>query len=123
MIINGINVTPILLGVLEVVLSVSVVLITTKLVPWVKSKVSQDQLVLIKEIVKIAVKAAEQLFEKTQGPEKLEYAKQFVIEALHEKGIEIDEPLLRTYIESAVLELHKALEELEPKVDRQLLEG
>ena len=71
MIINGINVTPILLGVLEVVLSVSVVLITTKLVPWVKSKVSQDQLVLIKEIVKIAVKAAEQLFEKTQGAENM----------------------------------------------------
>ena len=123
MIINGIDVTPILLGILEVALSVAVVLITTKLVPWVRSKVDNDQLILIKELVKIAVKAAEQLFEKTQGAEKLEYAKQFVIEALHEKGIEIDEALLRTYIESAVLELHKALEELEPKVNKQLLEG
>ena len=121
MIINGIDVTPILKGVLEVVLSVAVVLITTKVVPWVRARVSQDQIELIKEFVKIAVKAAEQLYEKNQGPEKLEYAKQFVLEALHEKGIDIDEVLLRTYIEAAVLELHKALQG--ENVNRVLVEG
>lgn len=111
MIINGIDVTPILLGILEVVLAVALTLITTKVIPWVHSKFDQEQLEFIKEIVRIAVKAAEQLFDKVQGAEKLEYAKQFVIQALAEKGIEIDETLLRTYIEAAVLELHKALEE------------
>ena len=110
MIINGIDVTPILLGILEVVLAVALTLITTKVIPCVHSKFDQEQLEFIKEIVKIAVKAAEQLFDKAQGAEKLEYAKQFVINALAEKGIEIDETLLRTYIEAAVLELHKALE-------------
>ena len=111
MIINGIDITPIITAVVEVVVGVVVSLIATKVIPWIHSKFDQEQLEFIKAIVKIAVRAAEQLFDKEQGAEKLEYAIKFVLAALSEKGIIIDEELLRSYIEAAVLELHRALGE------------
>lgn len=110
MIINGIDITPIVRAVIEVLVGVLAIVVATKVIPWLHSKFEQEQLDFIKDIVKIAVKAAEQLFEKAQGAEKLEYAMRFVLSALAEKHIVIDEELLRSYIEAAVLELHKALE-------------
>lgn len=111
MIINGIDITPIITAVVNVLISVLATLIATKVIPWIHTKFDQQQLEFIKSVVKIAVKAAEQLFDKAQGAEKLAYAIKFVVEALAEKGIVVDEELLRTYIEAAVLELHRALEE------------
>jgi LL-H family phage holin len=111
MIINGIDVTPIITAIIEVLAGVVITLISTKVIPYIHSKVDQEQLEFIKSVVKIAVKAAEQLFEKAQGAEKLEYAMNMVLSALKEKGIEINKDLLRSYIEAAVLELHRALED------------
>jgi len=110
MTINGIDVTPIIKAVIEVLASVLVTLIATKIIPWLNSKFEKDQLEFIKSVVKVAVSAAEQLYDKAQGAEKLEYAINFVVTALEEKDIIIDKELLRTYIEAAVLELHRALE-------------
>lgn len=109
MIINGIDITPIITSIIEVLVGVLATLIATKVIPYIHSKVDQEQLDFIKAVVKIAVKAAEQLFEKAQGAEKLEYAMNTVLSALAEKGIEINKELLRSYIEAAVLELHRAL--------------
>ena len=105
-----IDITPIVKAIIEVLIGVVTVLITTKVMPWLNSKLEKSQLELVKDIVKIAVKAAEQLFDKAQGREKLEYAMQFVVSALAERNITIDPEQLRTLIESAVLELHRALE-------------
>lgn len=109
MIINGIDITPIVKAVVEVVIGILATLVATKVIPWIHSKFDQEQLDFIKSVAKIAVRAAEQLFDKAQGAEKLEYAMHFVLSALAEKGIVIDEELLRSYIEAAVLELHRAL--------------
>lgn len=109
MIINGIDITPIVKAVVEVVIGILATLVATKVIPWIHSKFDQEQLDFIKAVAKIAVRAAEQLFDKAQGAEKLEYAMHFVLSALAEKGIVIDEELLRSYIEAAVLELHRAL--------------
>lgn len=111
MIINGIDITPIVTAVVDVLVGVLATLIATKVIPWLHSKFEQEQLDFIKSVVKVAVWAAEQLFEKAQGAEKLEYAMHFVLTALAEKGIVVSEELLRSYIEAAVLELHKALED------------
>ena len=60
-----------------------------------------------KEIVTIAVKAVEQLYKTLGGEEKLEKAKETVLNLLDEKGIEISELELNTYIESIVQEFNK----------------
>lgn len=59
-----------------------------------------------REIVAIAVKAVEQLFKTLHGEEKLEKAKEFVLEMLDEKGITISEVELNTYIHSIVKEFN-----------------
>ncbi len=108
MTIYGVDVTPILTSVLEVLVGILVTVVTVKFIPWIRSKVNQKQMAMILEFVELSVRAAEQIFEANQGPEKLAYAKELVKEALLEKGIVISDDVLRGYIESAVYELHKA---------------
>jgi LL-H family phage holin len=109
MTINGIDVTNILTAVLEIIIGAVSIFITTKIVPWLKSKFEASRLETVKEIVKSAVNAAEQIWKKEpgEGPTKLEYATDMINRALEDKKIKIDADLIRSYIEAAVLELNK----------------
>lgn len=57
-------------------------------------------------VVRTCVKAAEQLYHHLSGPEKLEKAKEGVLEMLEEKGIPISELELNLLIESCVSEFN-----------------
>lgn len=71
-------------------------------VPFVKSKTTETQKQNVYFYVKLAVQAAEQVFDyKNAGRDK----KDFVIEKLNSIGIEINEHELDIMIESAVKEL------------------
>ena len=109
MIINNIDVTSVISSLVEIVIGIICTVISTKLIPWLKSKLDAKQLDFIKEIVQFAVKAAEQLFESTDGQKKLEYAINLVKTALATKNIKLDDDVLNGYIEAAVLELHQAI--------------
>lgn len=106
-----IDITSIVTAVFGTIFSILLTIVSTKLIPWLHSKFEDNQLELIKEFVFLAVRAAEQLFDKEQGKEKLEYATTTIITWLNGKGITVDADSLRAMIEAAVLELHKALEE------------
>lgn len=81
-------------------------IVTTVLVPYFKSKTTAEQRDNIYFWTKIAVEAAEKLFnEKGQGRAKKEYVMQF----LAEHGILLDEKQLDVVIESAVLQMQNAL--------------
>ncbi len=81
-------------------------LITTFVIPWIKSKTSADDLVQIKMWVKVVVQAAEMIFKETgMGATKKEY----VINFLEEKGFHLDYDSINNLIESAVLELKAEL--------------
>lgn len=100
---NTVNLTPIV----EIVISLIGILLTTFLVPWLKNKLSAQKLEMTMVIVKSLVKAAEQLYGAGHGDEKLQY----VVDAMKAQGYEINlediTDKLRAMIEAEVLELDK----------------
>lgn len=79
----NIDLTPIL----QAIVGILAVLITTKLIPWAKSKLSSEKQGALAEWVDIAVLAAEQVFVGPgRGKEKLKYVADF----LESKGYSID---------------------------------
>lgn len=96
-----INITPIL----SAVVALCTVILTVFLVPWIRANVSDSDLAEALEWVQIAVAAAEQLYDSSEGKTKKEYVQNF----LTANGIVIDEAALDAAIEAAVLELHSSL--------------
>jgi hypothetical protein len=87
--------------VLLALISLLSVVITTFVVPWIKSKTTltqQEQLVVW---VKIAVAAAEQLFALAEGEQKKDY----VVNWLKERGITFDEAVIDAAVEAEVYKL------------------
>ena len=75
------------------------------LVPWLRARLNNEEVADMLRWVDIAVSAAEQLYEATQGSVK----KQYVVAFLSERGYRVDEEELDLAIEAAVLRLHKEL--------------
>lgn len=57
-------------------------------------------------VVRICVKAAEQLYHELSGPEKLKKAQEGIVSMLNEKGIPISELEMNALIESVVCEFN-----------------
>ena len=94
--------------ILEALITLLFVIATGCLIPFIKTKVSKDKLNEVMVWVKAAVHAAEQIYKGTsRGKEKKEY----VLNFLNEKGIELDTDSIETLIESTVLELNKVIEQ------------
>lgn len=77
------------------------VIITTFLIPLLKKKLSVEKLEELKKWVGIAVNAAEQLYGSKTGQQKKDY----VISFLLSKGIVFDEKEVETMIEAEVYKL------------------
>ena len=78
--------------------------ITTVIVPLIRSKVTDQQLRNARAWVMVAVEAAEQVYKGTgMGKEK----KAYVLEFLDKKGLTLDFSSIDNMIEAAVLELKK----------------
>lgn len=88
--------------ILEAVATLAVALITTFVVPYIKSKTTLEQQTQINAWVRIAVTAAEQVYE---GPGQGDKKKAYVLTWLAGHGIAIDEDKLDAMIEAAVYEL------------------
>lgn len=95
-----IDLTPIL----QALISLLAILITTKLIPWIKSKTTVNQQVALSAAVKIAVYAAEQIYGAGNGDDKLTY----VLNKLTEKGYTVD----RDDVEAAVKEMNDAIKSM-----------
>ena len=83
------------------------------LIPYIKAKVGQDRLNKIMLYVEIAVDAAEQIFDKTQGAEKKEYVLKYLEGVFEANGMKVDMETLSNMIEAQVLQLHDQLKESE----------
>lgn len=94
-----------LTNIVQIVLMLLAALITTFLIPYIKSKVSTEDFETLKSWVRIAVNAAEMIYNETgMGANK----KAYVIEFLNSKGYTLDIDTLNNLIEAAVLELKKS---------------
>lgn len=90
---------------IEAVIMLIMALLTTFVIPWLKTKYTQNQLETWMRWVKIAVTAAEQIYTPDQWSEK----KQYVVTYLKDQGIKYNEATINNMIEAAVLELHMSL--------------
>lgn len=90
--------------IVQAVITLIAAVITTVFIPWIKAKVSAENIEKAKNLVMLAVQAAEQIFGSGKGEEKFNY----VVSSL--AGIiKIDEATLKNMIEAAVLELGKSI--------------
>ena len=86
---------------IQAIIALVSVLITTFLIPFLKKKLSAEKLEELKKWVGIAVNAAEQLYGSKTGQQKKEY----VLSFLTEKGIVFDAAEVVAMIEAEVYKL------------------
>lgn len=93
------DLTPIVNAVITLIAAI----VTTFLIPWIKSKIDAAKLAQIVEWVGIAVRAAEQIYNESGMGEK---KKQYVLDFLADKGFTLDPNSINAMIEAAVKELN-----------------
>ena len=93
------DLTPIVNAVITLIAAI----ITTFLIPWIKSKIDAAKLAQIVEWVGIAVRAAEQIYNESGMGEK---KKQYVLDFLADKGFTLDPDSINAMIEAAVKDLN-----------------
>lgn len=96
---NMIDITPIV----NAVIALLAAGVSVFLIPWIKSKTTDAQRKELLEWVKIAVAAAEQLY---NGQGRGEEKKQYVLDFLVSMGFTVDEEAINAAIEAAVNQLN-----------------
>lgn len=91
--------------ILEAFVYVFVLIMSMFVIPAIKNKVGTQNMEEFLRWVEIAVAAAEQLYDSTDGPMK----KLYVLNYLTDKGFSVDESELDLAIEAAVNRLHHEL--------------
>ncbi len=92
---NGlINVTPIVEGILALL----ALIVSTYLIPWLKERLTNEQIEKVYALVDIGVYAAEKLYGAGHGDDKLAYVKGF----LESRGMELDTTQLKVFVDSAI---------------------
>ncbi|MCI8980290.1 MAG: phage holin [Clostridia bacterium] len=99
-----VDMTQVFLGVLGLI----TVIITSVIVPWIKSKTTLEQQNMIRTWATIAVYAAQQLF--TNSEEKKNYALQYVSDMLKKYNIELTANEISTYIEGALKDIKTSVD-------------
>ena len=94
------DITPVIRAVITLICAI----LSCFIVPLLRKKLTAEQLAMIQMWVKIAVDAAEQIF---NGPGRGKEKKAYVISFLESKGFKIDEESIDNLIEAAVLELKR----------------
>ena len=98
-----IDLTPIL----QITIMLAVVIITSFVIPWIKSKTTQEQWWTVQNIAKVAVYAAEILYKGSgRGQEKLEYVMTYIKEFCSEKGIYFNNDAIRQTVENMVKKMN-----------------
>lgn len=96
-----VDLTQIVVAILTLVFS----LVSAFLIPYIKTKTTEEQFNTIKLWVKVAVQAAEMLY---VGSGRGEEKKAYVVEFLNSKGFTLNTEEIDNLIESAVLELKQS---------------
>ena len=90
----------------QTIISLAAGIVSLYLVPWLRSRLTNEQLTKVKSWVQIAVYAAEKLYGAGNGDQKLAYAE----EILRKHGIRLDMATLKAMIDAQI----KEMENMEP---------
>lgn len=96
----------IIMQALKLVIMVATALITTYLIPWIKSHTDTEKLYAVMRWTHEAVYAAEQIYGAGTGEEKKKFAQTFLRKVVDAAHITITDAELQTLIEAAVGELN-----------------
>ena len=92
--------------IIEVVLTLIGLIITSVIIPYIKSKMTSNQFTYLEGVVKTAVYAVEVLLNgEGRGDEKRNYVINYVKSVCEEHGITYDSNLVRQMIEKSWLDL------------------
>ena len=81
-------------------------IVTTVLVPWIKSKMTNEQWQMIVNYAYAGVQAAEIIFNaQGQGEAKFAWVADYIVQRCAEHGIKIDADTIKVVIENAWAEL------------------
>lgn len=97
-----IDITQIILGIVTILVGLA----EAFLIPWIKTKISNEKLAKIVDTIDIFVAAAEQI--ATRDGYDGAWKKQHVIELLEKNGYTVDDTI-DEFIEAAVIKLHNEL--------------
>lgn len=97
-----VDITQIVLGIITLLLGLA----ESFLIPWIKTKISNEKLAKIVDTIDIFVAAAEQI--AARDGYNGAWKKQHVIELLEKNGYTVDETI-DEFIEAAVIKLHNEL--------------
>lgn len=97
-----IDITQIVVTLIGVVVMILGVVITRVVVPWVKANTSETTQDIIEAVTEAAVLAAQQLYSSGCAAVKKDYAVDYVTTVLATYGIEINEDVISSAIESAL---------------------
>ena len=105
-----IDITPIVEGIIGLVVAIISAIIIPKIRVWVNNNLTVKQIDIIKIIVQSAVSAAEQIYAKSEkaGSSKKKFVMEYAKSKLAEIGLTINEKELEVYLEQAVLELKES---------------
>ena len=105
-----IDITPIVEGIIGLVVAIISAIIIPKIRVWVNNNLSVNQIEIAKIIIQSAVQAAEQIYAKSEkaGSSKKKYVMEYAKNKLAEIGLTINDKELEVYLEQAVLELKES---------------
>lgn len=114
--VNTIDLTPILEGIISLVITVFSIIVIPKFRAWlnaklavINTKLTASQIEVIKTIIKALVNAAEQIYANTSksGISKKKYVMELAKTKLAELGYSINDKVIEAYLEQAVRDMNK----------------
>ncbi len=117
---NMIDLTKILIAILDLL----ALIVTYKLIPWLKIKLTNEQQNQLRAAIKIGVFAAEQMYGAGNGAEKMQFVKKYLINhGFDVNQVEI-EAAVGEYINNALNMLesskHREAKKVEEDIEKQL---
>lgn len=91
--------------IIKAVITLVSVILTTFVVPLIKTKVEAEKLAKIEEYTRLAVRCAEQIFTEEEWLRKKEYVLNYISEKAEELGIDVSAADVENIIEGIVNEV------------------
>ena len=94
--------------VVSAVITIIVSLISAYVIPWLKAKISKDQIETLNYYLELAVKCANQIYTAEQWQEKKQYVTSYIVDVINNKlSLTLTEQDIDTLIEGMVNHVKK----------------
>lgn len=89
----------------KIIVTIAIIIVTSYVIPWLKSVISAEDLTKIKSYTEIAVRCAEQIYTPEEWEKKKQYVFEYILSKVNVLGIGLDEKDIDILIEGVVNEV------------------